>query len=123
MKLRVLQSIENENYVFIFSIDPSSISSDDMALFTKYGPQSIDFGGTFTDNASVTFTLPDIYYDLPTSFPVQQVFSATGSSPFASNTANRLQVYRTAIENNITTAITTLRTMSDTFTGEFIVNI
>jgi len=123
MKLRVLQSIENENYIFLFSIDPASISSDDAALFTKYGPPSIDFGGTFTDNTSTNFTLPDAYFDLPTAFPVQQVFTTTGSSPFATNTANRLLVYRTTIESNITSAMTALRALDDTFTGEYIANI
>ena len=123
MKLRVLQSIENDNYVFVFDIDPTSIGSDDTALFQKYGPQAINFGGTFTDNASVTFTLPNLYFNLPDAFPVKQVFTATGASPFATNTANRLSVYSTAIQTAITTAVTTLRDMSDTFTGEFIVNI
>ena len=123
MKLRILQSIENENYVFIFDIDPTSISSDDAALFQKYGPQAINFGGTFTDSTPTTFTLPNTYFNLPDAFPVKQVFTVTGTSPFATHTADRLSVYSTAIQTAISTAVTNLRNMSDTFTGEFIVNI
>jgi|GEM_PF-5597390 hypothetical protein len=125
MKVYVNQFIQNDNYTFVFNIDPASISSDDNAAIQKYGQPVIDFGGTFTDNTSTNFIIPDNYVSLPTGFPVQVTYTITGSSVFATNTANRLQVYRTTILSNISTAITTLRSTSnaDTFTGEYISNI
>ena len=123
MKLRVQQTIVNDNYTFIFSIDQDSISSDDAALFAKYGDQPINFGGSFVDDASATFVLPDIYFNLPSDFPVKQTFTAVSPSVFATNTTNRLLVYRTAINTLISTTITNLRATADTFTGEFITNI
>ena len=122
MKLRILQSIENGNYVFIFSIVPGSISSNDTDAFQKYGDQLVNFGGTFVDGET-TFVLPNEYHTLPSDFPVKITISATGSSPFVTNTAGRLTAYSTTVTANITDAIAALRALSDTFTGEFIVNI
>jgi hypothetical protein len=123
MRLLVDQSIENENYVFVFSIDQNSISSDDAELFVKYGVQPINLGGTFTDNTSATFTLADDFVNLPSDFPVRKVVTIVSPSPFATNTANRLLVYRTTIQTAISTAVTNLRNITDSFTGKFITNI
>ena len=139
MRLLISQSLSNDNYTFIFSIDPTSISSDDAALFSKYGPVPINFGGTATaisvyttydtvtsagiGSATSSFTLPDIYFNLPTSFPVQQVFTAVAPSPFATNTSARLLAYRQYIQAQIYTAVINLRNTTDSFTGQFITNI
>ena|ERR1035438_5085605 len=135
MKLRILQSIDNDNYNLTFSIDPTSVSSDDSALFAKYGAQPIDFGGTINVYSSYsstgagiggptdTFVLPDAYFDLPSGFPVQMVFNITSPSPFATSTTNRLNAYRLGIQAAVTASITTLRGYTDNFSGEFIANI
>ena len=121
MKLRVLQSIQDLSYVFVFSIDPESITDDDNQRIKKFGAPSIDFGGTFDNDAGLTFTLPDEYYTLPFDFPVKKTFSLV--APFDTDAINKFTLYRTTIVGNVTTAITNLRNQADTFTGEFVSNI
>jgi len=119
--LRTYQSIQNDNYVFVFSIDPASISSDDVARINKFGAPIIDFGGSFNNGIGVSYTLPDIYFNLPADFPVQQTFSAV--APFDTNTMVKLALYASTIQTRITSAFTTLRGLTDTFTGETVNNI
>lgn len=152
MRLLVQQSILNDNYTFTFSVDPASISSDDSALFQKYGPQIVNFGattattytpapyssGTFgiyvygSYNATTSlgvgtstdsFVLPDYYVNFPTNFPIQQTFTSISPSIFSSNTTNRLLAYRQYVQAQVYSMITGLRAQSDSFTGEFITNI
>ena len=121
MKLRTQQSIENQDYVFIFEIDASSISSDDADRIKKFGAPSINFGGDFDDGNGLTFTLPDQYAKLPSEFPVRQIFSLT--APFDTNGLEKFELYRTTVEERISNAIINMRNAADTFTGEYIVNI
>ena len=145
MKLQTQQFIQNENYVFIFSIDPTSVSSSDALLFQKYGQQIVNFGATTATTyapAAVSvyssydtttslgigsiiesFNLPDCYINLLTGFTVQQVFSNTSPSVFATNSTTRLLSYRQYIQAQIYNIVTTLRDTADTFTGDFITNI
>jgi hypothetical protein len=121
MKLRILQSIENENYNFLFSVDADSISSDDADRLAKFGYPDINFGGTFDNQSGVSYTLPDTYYKLPTDFPVKQTFSLV--APFDTNSMTKLALYRSTIEARINDAVVALRALSDTFTGEYVINI
>jgi hypothetical protein len=119
-KLRILQTIVNENFNFVFTIDTDSIGDDDFARVKKFGAPSINFGGAFT-NGTQSYTLPDAFYDFPGDFPVNVSFS--GTTPFNTAVEANLDLYRTTMTTRITTAITTLRGLSDGFTGEFITNI
>lgn len=119
-KLRVLQAINTENFSFTFSIDTDSIGDADFARVKKFGAPSINFGGSFT-NGTQSYTLPDSYYDFPGDFPVTITFS--GTTPFDTAVQANLDLYRTAMITRITNAITTLRGLTDGFTGEFITNI
>jgi hypothetical protein len=121
MKLRILQSVENLNYIFVFSIDTDSLSADDLLRIKKFGAPSINFGGSFDDGDGLTFTLPDQYQDLPSGFPIRKSFSL--SDPFDTDSLAKFELYRTTIQSRVTTAITDLRGLSDSFTGEFITNI
>lgn len=119
-KLRVLQSINNENFVFTFSIDANSIGDDDFARVKKFGAPSINFGGSFT-NGVQSYTMPDSFFDFPGDFPITITFS--GTTPFDTTVQANLDLYRTTMINRITDAITALRELSDGFTGEYIANI
>lgn len=145
MKLLTQQSILNDNYVFVFSIDTNSISSDDVVLFQKHGTQIVNFGATTgTDyapdtisvyssydpvtsegvaSATDTFHLSDSFTQFPTCFPVRQSFTAIDPSPFVTNTAARLIAYRKYIEAQVYAIVMGLRNAPDTFTGSFITNI
>src|SRR5579859_6851299 len=115
MQLITTQSIQNDNYIFVFSINPATISSDDATLFQKYGQQIVNFGATtattyapssisaystYNPTTSVgvggstdSFNLPDNYVNLPSGFPMQVSFTAVSPSPFATNTNVRLLAY------------------------------
>lgn len=116
MKLRVTQSIDNEDYVFVFELE--NISSDDAWRISKYGEPDINFGGSFNNGQGITFTLTDNYRKMPSEFPVRIVFSET--APFDVDTATKLALYRTTLQTTIETAVTSLRDMTDTFTGEYV---
>jgi hypothetical protein len=153
MRLLITQSISNDNYIFLFNIDPNSISSDDAANFQKYGPQNINFGNTtagtnfigggfnpaniytyasYNPNGSGigtgtdgTWVMPDNWQALPTAFPIQITVTGILPSVFATNTATRLTAYRNYIMYQVYNTVTALRTASstDAFTGEFLTSI
>jgi hypothetical protein len=116
-KLRVQQQIVNDNFKFLFTIDPESISDTDYLLVRKFGQPSIDFGGSFT-NGTQMYTMPSNYYDFPNDFPVCISFS--GTVPFDVTVEANLDLYRTTMVTRITSAITTLRSTTDNFSNEFI---
>ena len=120
-KLRLFQYIENDNYKFVFTFDPDSISETDYQLVKKFGAQSINFGGTFNNGSGISFTLPDEYFNFPTQFPVTRIFNLT--TPSQITTVAGLNYYGQAMTTKITDAITALRAMTDTFTGETVTNI
>ena len=120
-KLRVIQTIVNDNYNFTFDIDLDSISDDDLSRVKKFGAPSIDFGGAIS-SGGVSYNLPSVYYKFHTDFPVKISFSPT-VAPFDSDTMNKLTAYLTIMTTRITAAITTLRAEADTFTGEHLTNI
>lgn len=121
MKLRVIQSIKDLDYIFVFNIDPDNISSDDNLRIQKFGQPSINFGGSFDNGNGITFTLPDNFVELPGGFPVKKVFNLV--DPFDTDSIIKFTLYRTTIETRVTDAITALRNTADTFTGEYLTNI
>jgi hypothetical protein len=120
MILRVNQSIISDEYQFVFSIDQDSITTDELNRVKKFGAPSINFGGTFTLD-DLSFTLPDVNRFFPADFPVTQLFSPV--DPWDTDTADKLELYRTTMCARITNAITSLRNTADTFTGQYITNI
>lgn len=68
---------------------------------------------TPTDN----FSLPNEFVKVRSGFPVRREFDST-AAPFDTNTNIKVSAYKAEIQRRFTAAFTTLRTLSDTFTGE-----
>lgn len=118
MKIRVIQTVESDDYVFVFALE--NIGTDDVDRIAKFGEPSIDFGGDFAFD-DVEYTLPNVYKKLYSDFPVRRVI--TTAAPFDTDTEAKLALYRTTLVDRITTAIQDLRAQGDTFTGEYVTNV
>jgi len=121
-KLRLFKSIENDIYVSIFEDDPEALSNQDKDLMQKFGEPEINMGGTFLSSTANEFTLPDSYVKVRSDFP-QRVEFDSRAAPFDTNTLTKVNAYNTDITTRFTDAFTTLRALSDTYTGEVVVNV
>jgi len=121
-KLRVFQSIEDNNYVFLFTADQTDISSGDQQLIEKFGEPDINFGGTFTNGSGLTYTLPDERVKIVSGLPYKKVVDIT-TAPWSTSTSTSLALYRTTIQASWIAAITALRNLSDGFTNEYVSSI
>ena len=118
-KLYVNQSIQDNTYIFTFEL--KAISEADSVLLAKYGEPDVDFGGTFSEG-ELSFTTPSNVKALPSDFPVT-IRVDVAVTPFDTDTANKLALYRSTMEARIVAAFTALRNTTDGFTGEFVTNI
>ena len=114
--LRVYQTIENDVWKLTFVNDPDQLSDTDKSLMRRFGEPEIQMGGTFLSGGD-QFTLPTVTARIRSDFPYIQTFDAT-QPPFNTDTQVKVEGYRDAIVTEFTTALTTLRAMTDTFTGE-----
>lgn len=121
-KLRIYQSIENLDRVFLFTADPKEVSASDKDLMAKYGEPEVNFGGTFDNGAGITFTLPDIYAKVVSGLPYKAVFTPT-VAPWNTDTEAKFSLYRTTMQTRFNAAYVALRANSDGFTSEYITNI
>jgi hypothetical protein len=120
-KLRINQSIDGNDYVFQFAVDPDSISTNDKAALDKFSEPDINFGGIFTGTSNTTFTLPNQYVKLISGLPLVIKFSPV--DPFDTYTEDKLTLYRTTMATRFNDAFVMLRTTTDSFTGEYVTNI
>lgn len=119
--LRVFQSIENDLWQLTFVNDPNELSDTDKRLMQKFGEPEIQMGGSFLSGGDA-FTMPMKTARIRTDFPISITFDAT-AAPFNTDTQTKVIGYRDAIVTEFTTALTTLRTIPDTFTGEQTYNV
>ena len=103
------KTLADSQYTVKFSL--KEITANDQALMDKYGPPTVDFGGSFTGPPA--FTLPNNVRNLETGLPVMQVFDGVADAQ-AESKAN---VWESEVQTKITTELTTLRGNSDTFTS------
>ena len=121
-KLRTFKSIENDIYVVRFEHDLTALSNSDKELMQKFGEPEIDLGGTFLASTANEYTLPTEYVKVRSDFPIRKEFDSR-SAPFDTNTLTKVNAYKDEIQTRFTSAFTTLRANSDTFTGEEIDNV
>lgn len=85
----------------------------------QHGEPSVECGGEFDDGDALTFTLADNARQFPSQFPVKQRFSLEDYE----DAAARAELWRSTIKTRLDTAITTLRTISVSNTGEEVANL
>lgn len=120
--IRVFQAIENDVWSLTFVNDPNNLSEGDKKAMRQFGEPEIDLGGTFLPETENTFTLPSKKAKIRADFPVTQLFDSRDAD-FENNTKIKVEGYRDEIISRITSALTTLRDIEDTFTGERTYNI
>lgn len=120
--IRVFQVIDNDVWKVTFNNDPVELSEDDKKRMKKFGEPEIDLGGTFLGTTDNEFVLPSKKAKIRADFPYTAEFDSRDSQ-FAEDTETKVVAYRTEILSRITTAFTTLRAQTDTFTGELTYNL
>lgn len=114
MKLRTFKSLKDDVYkVTIYTED---WSTNDINLMLKFGEPEIDLGGEFEEP---DFTLNTNLVRIKTESPFNVSFDARDYE----DAEERADLWATTISERITTAVTTLRAQSDTFTSETVENI
>lgn len=120
--LRVFQDIDNEVWNLTFVNDQTYLSDGDKKAMRQFGEPEIDMGGTFLADTANEFSLPTKKAKIRSDFPYTASFDSRDSD-FETNTVTKVEGYRDAIVTRFTTALTDLREMEDTFTGEKTYNI
>lgn len=120
--LRVYQTIENDVWKLNFVNDPTQLSEGDKKAMKNYGEPEIEVGGTFLEDTGNEFTLPLKKLRVRSDFPYVADFDSRDEI-FETSTQTKVLAYRDEIVDRFTTAFTTLRAISDTFTGEQTYNI
>ena len=115
MKIRTFKTLEDD--IFRVTIYTQDWSEGDTALITKFGEPEIDLGGSFT--GPPLYTLPTNLVNIKSESPFNQSFD---TSDFA-DAQDRADVWAAEIATRITTAVSTLRTDADDYTGESVVEV
>ena len=121
-KLRIFQSIDKNDYNILFTNDTWDISTSDKDLIEKFGEPEVNFGGDFDNGAGITFTIPDEFVKVVSGLPYKRIVDIT-IAPWDTDTAAKLELYRTTMTTRVTSAFTTLRSKADTFTNEYVTTI
>jgi hypothetical protein len=121
MKIRVIKYVADDK--FFVDIKNEEFSQDDLAAMQKFGEPQVDVGGFYgnvDDDTTSTWTLPDRYVYIRKGF---QPFTFSFDGGTYSNAAARSSALAAILVTRITTALTTLRALSDTFSGEAVTNV
>ena len=117
MIIRTFKTIENA--VYVVSINTEDWSEQDRKLMAFYGEPSVDLGGTFDDYADVQYTLPTISVRIMSEMPGRECFDTRDDA----DAEARALLWAQTIADRITAEVTTLRTRTDTYTGELVANV
>lgn len=112
MKARIFQQLENDVYqVTIVTEDWSEL---DKQLMVKYGEPEINLGGEFDGPYSMSFTLSDNFVRIMSESP----FVGRFDSRDYADAEDRALTWKTTVMERLTSAVTTLRDLADTFSKE-----
>lgn len=116
MKIRSYRTIENG--VYNVALTTQDWSEGDRNLMAYYGEPTVDVGGTFTAQY-VDYTLPSVLVRIMSEVPIKQGFD---SRDYVDAEARAL-LWEGTVEQRINDAVIALRTQTDTFTNESVINI
>lgn len=119
MKIRSFKSVTNGVYRVIIRIE--DVSQQDEQLMLQYGQPTVELGGTFTPVAPAPqFTLPArSALILAGDYVFRQEFDSRDTDYAAADAT----AWHAEVVDRITEAMITLRTNTDTFTTEEVVQI
>lgn len=128
MKIRSFTSIQDG--VYTVRLVTEEWSQEDLRIMTKFGQPTIDIGGVFDgideSGSPPPDELPDVTYTLPT-----QLVGVKTDSPFVAgfdirdnaDAEDRARLWKLVITERISTAVITMRSDADTFTGEEVTTV
>ncbi|HXB12869.1 MAG TPA: hypothetical protein VNZ45_12855 [Bacteroidia bacterium] len=106
------KEINNQIWSILFVIE--NISQEDRKAIVEHGEPIINLGGVFLENTADQFILPELNKGIRTGFPYKQTFDGR----VIDNIQFKIENYLEIIVSRITDAMATLRSISDTFSGE-----
>lgn len=119
MKIRIQKYIADDK--FFIEVTTEDFSQDDLNLMQKFGEPQIDVGGLYgvVDTDTSTWILADRYISLRQDFQ-PFIFFFDGRS--YDDAAARATAIAAMVTTNIQTALTTLRALPDSYSGESVTN-
>jgi hypothetical protein len=121
--LKIKRTIENDVFRINFSLDLLTLSEADKELIRKFGEPSINIGGVYLEDTENEYTLPDKYLRVRTDLPYTQEFDAKSNEIGFVSSRAQVMAFEEAFVVKFEDAFAALRSNTDTFTGERIVNI
>ena len=118
--LLVNKSIVNGVYIDTFTLDVSTLSDNDKQLLAKHGEPVINAGGAYGSGGDA-YTLPDEYIKIVSGLPFTQKFDPANST-FTTHTQTKAEAYITGFLATYQAALAALRALTDTFSGQQLVN-
>lgn len=114
MKLVIDKNLASNNYEV--SISVADILPEETEMFNDFGAAAINIGGELksTDGLEVEATIGDSFKYLPTDFPIVRVFTKAQYGDKAEIVEN---AFANTITERIQSAITTLKSKQDSFSG------
>jgi hypothetical protein len=123
MKIRIFRRLEDD--VYRVTLQTEDWSERDIRLMEKYGEPEIDIGGDiYADGGSGSgdtplFTLDTALYGIKTGSPFTYNFDFRDYA----DAETRALAWQATMTQRIQTALATLRSNADAFTGEEVVNV
>lgn len=121
--MRLETSIKLISGVYHVTVDLASedgFTPVEQEAITQQGEPTIDVGGSFDDQAGLTYTLDTKQVQFPSQFPQKKTFSKTD---YPSDAADRAQLWLDTVKTRIDTGVTAQRTATASNIAEEIVNI
>ena len=120
---KIKRTIENDIFKIQFSLDLTVLPESDKELIRKFGEPQINIGGIYLEGTDNAFTVSDKFLRIKSDLPfVYELDAKSNLLGFASTQAQAL-AFQEEFVARYTQAFEDLRNMTDTFTGEFTVNI
>lgn len=121
--LKIKRSLDNDVFRINFALDSSTLPESDKELIRKFGEPQLNIGGVYLADTDNEFTLPDKFIRVRSDLPYTQEFDAKSNVLGFSSAQAQALAFQDEFVARYSDAFTTLRSLPDTFTGEFIENI
>ena len=111
MKIYITKEILDNTYSAEFKTE---FPKQELDLITKFGDPEVNFGGTITGPPA--FTLPDAYRKMKAGLPYTYSIDGNGDA----QAKDKMLAWITEIRARLVSAINTLRSQTDDYSGEIV---
>lgn len=120
MQIATTKALSNGRYSVVIALRDDGLSLAEQEAISQFGEPVIDCGGSFDDQAGLTYTLATNEKLFPSQFPVKELFS---TEDFPSDASARADLWKSTVIARLTSAVQTLRTNSVGALGYDVQNI